>query len=129
MRSPATGLLALVLFLSDCGVGTWKYTRAEKPVTRAELAAYPVSVADPVLREAMAKAGFTVVARAPYKGELQLTGDGQLATLRSDGFFVDEFRGDPSAIAEALAASSRVADFVRYSGTVQQRAMPGMMRR
>jgi hypothetical protein len=49
-----------------------------------------------------------------------------LATLRSDGFFVDQVRGDPAAIAEALAASSRVAEFVRNSGTVEQRQMPGM---
>jgi hypothetical protein len=117
--------LAIVLLLCACGVGSWRSVRAAVPATRAELAAYPVSVADPVLREAMARAGFTAVERAPYKGELQLFSDGQLATLRSDGFFVDEVRGDPASIAEALAASSRVAEFVRNSGTVEQRSMTG----
>ena len=118
--------LVIVLLLSACGVGSYQSVRAEKPATRMELAAYPVSVADPELRDAMARAGFTVVERAPYKGELQLSSVGQVATLRSDGFFVDEVRGDPEAIAQALAVSSRVAEFVRNSGTVEQRQMPGM---
>ena len=116
--------LAIVLLLSACGAGSYQSVRAEKPATRAELAEYPVSVADPALRDAMARAGFTVVERAPYKGELQLSSVGEVATLRSDGFFVDQVRGDPAAIAEALAASSRVAEFVRNSGTVEQRQMP-----
>lgn len=124
--SPAMRPLAIILLLSACGVGSWQSVRAEKPATRAELAAYPVSVADPALRDAMARAGFTVVQRAPYKGELELVSAGQLATLRSDSFFVDEVRGDPAEIAEALAASRRVAEFVRNSGTVEQRSMPGM---
>jgi hypothetical protein len=118
--------LAATLLLCACGIGRWQSVRAEKPATRGELAAYPVSVADPALRQAMAQAGFTVVERPPYKGELQLVVKGQVGTLTSDGFFVDEVRGDPVAIAQALAVSSRVADFVRNSGTVEQRAMPGM---
>jgi hypothetical protein len=117
--------LAIVLLLCACA-GSYQSVRTDTPATRAELAEYPVSVADPALRDAMARAGFTVVERAPYKGELQLTKVGQVATLRSDGFFVDKVRGDPVAIAEALAASSRVAEFVRNSGTVEQRQMPGM---
>jgi hypothetical protein len=125
MCSRATRPLAIVLLLCACG-GSYQSVRAEKPATGAELAEYPVSVADPVLRDAMARAGFTVVERAPYRGELQLSIVGQVATLRSDGFFVDQVRGDPAAIAEALAASSRVAEFVRNSGTVEQRQMPGM---
>jgi hypothetical protein len=125
MCSRAIRPLAIVLLLCACG-GTYQSVRAEKPATPAELAAYPVSVADPALRAALARVGFTVVERAPYRGELQLSTDGQVATLRSDGFFVDKVRGDPTAIAEALAASSRVAEFVRNSGTVEQRQMPGM---
>jgi len=124
MCSRAMRPLAIVLLLSACGAGSYQSVRAEKPATRAELAEYPVSVADPALRDAMARAGFTVVERAPYKGELQLSSVGEVATLRSDGFFVDQVRGDPAAIAEALAASSRVAEFVRNSGTVEQRQMP-----
>jgi hypothetical protein len=118
--------LAILLLLCACNVGTWKSVRAERPATRGELAAYPVTVADPALREPMARAGFNVVTRPPYKGDLELTIVGQVATLRSDGFFVDEVSGDPEAIAQALAVSSRVAEFIRNSGTVEQRQMPGM---
>jgi hypothetical protein len=33
-------------------------------------------------------------------------------------------RGDPAAVAQALAVSRRVVEFVRNSGTVQQRDLP-----
>lgn len=118
--------IALLLFVLGCGIGSWQSVRAKHPATRRELAAYPVSVADPALREAMARAGFTVVERPPYKGELQLIVSGDTGTLRSDGFFVDEVHGDPASIAEQLAASQRVVEFVQMSGTVEQRQMPGM---
>jgi hypothetical protein len=118
--------VAILLLFCACNAGPWKSVRAEKPATRGELAAYPVTVADPALREPMARAGFNVVTRPPYKGDLELTIVGQVATLRSDGFFVDEVSGDPEAIAQAFAVSSRVAEFIRYSGTVEQREMPGM---
>ncbi len=73
----------------------------------------------------MARAGFNAVERPPYRGELELTLAGDVATLRSDWLFVDEVRGGPDAIAEALAASERVAEFVRNSGLPQQHPMPG----
>lgn len=125
MRYHTTRALAILVVLCACG-GTYRSVRAEQPATPAELAEYPVSVADPALRVAMAQAGFRVVERPPYQGDLQLSSDGQEATLRSDGFFVDKVRGDPTTIAETLAVSSRVAEFVRNSGTVEQRQMPGM---
>src|SRR4051812_11685005 len=115
----------LVVLLFACNPGPWQSKRADRPATRAELEAWPVSVADPILREAMSKAGFNAVARPPYHTELELKAVGNVATLRSDGFFVDEVRGDPAVIADALAHSQRVAEFVRNSGTPQQREMPG----
>src|SRR5438067_3703088 len=115
----------VLLLLLACHPGPWRSVRAEKPATRMELAAWPVSVADPVLRKAMAEAGFNAVDRPPYRRELELTVADGVATLRSDGFFVDEVRGEPAAIADALAASPRVAEFVRNSGLPQQHDMPG----
>ena len=115
----------LLLLLFACNPGPWQSKRAERPATLKELQAWPVSVADPVLREAMAKVGFNAVARPPYHTELELKVTGDVATLRSDGFFVDEVRGDPAAIADVLAHSDAVAWFIRNSGTPQQKAFPG----
>ena len=114
----------MFLCLLACQPVAWKSVRAEKPATRAELAAWPVSVKDPVYRAAMTRAGFNAVERPPYRKELELSIAGDLATLRSDGFFVDEVRGTPDRIAEDLAASERVADFVRNSGLPQQQEIP-----
>jgi hypothetical protein len=119
MRLPA--VLALC---AACAVGQWESVPADQPATRRELAAWPVSVPDPALREAMSRAGFNAVARAPYKSELLLNQVDGLATLTSDGYFVDEVRGAPDTVADRLAASRRVAEFVRNSGTVQQRDLP-----
>jgi len=48
-----------------------------------------------------------------------------VATLRSDGWFVDEAVGtDLDALAETLALSQRVADFIRNSGLPQQHPVP-----
>jgi hypothetical protein len=116
--------MALIALAAACSVGRWESVRAEHPATRAELAAWPVSVPDPALREAMASAGFNAVQRAPYKSELALSYSGGVGTLTSDGFFVDEVRGDLAAVVQALAVSRRVAEFVRNSGTVQQRDLP-----
>lgn len=117
-------LAAFCLVLASCATGQWVSKRAEKPATPAELAAYPVSVADPALRAAMERAGFVAVARPAYSFELELTMEGAVATLRSGGYFVDEVRGDAAAIAQALRVSERVAEFVRNSGTVEQRSDP-----
>ena len=114
----------VIALAAACSVGRWESVRAERPATRFELAAWPVSVQDPELRAAMAQAGFAAVARPPYRSELALSVADGVATLTSDGYFVDEVHGDAAAIAEALAASRRVAEFVRNSGTVEQRNLP-----
>lgn len=80
----------------------------------------------PELSQALAAQGFRVVEHEPYKGDLllELAPDG-VATLRSDGFFVDEATGgDFQAIARQLAVSQRVADFIRNSGLPPQRQVP-----
>jgi hypothetical protein len=47
--------------------------------------------------------------------------------LSSEGYFVDQVRADdPQEIAARLARSERVAEFVRNSGTIEQRGTPGM---
>jgi hypothetical protein len=119
-------VLAGALLASACA-GGWQGERASRPVSRVELASCRVTVsgAEPLagdLREALAQQGFTVVAHPPYQGDLELRVAMGVATLTSDEFFVEEVRApDARSMAEALAASKRVADFVRNSGTVQQR--------
>ena len=113
--------IAALGLAAACAAGRWESVRADKPATRFELSAWAVSVRDPVVRAAMEQAGFVAVARPPYKSELALSVVGEVGTLTSDDFFVDEVRGDAAAIADALAASRRVAEFVRNSGTVEQR--------
>ena len=117
-------IAAATLLTAACAVGRWESVRAERPATRAELSAWAVSVPDPALREAMTNDGFVAVARPPYKGDLALAVVNGVATLTSDGYFVDEVSGDAAAIAQALAHSRRVAEFVRNSGTVEQRDLP-----
>jgi hypothetical protein len=115
---------ALVLAaLAGCAVGRWQSVPAEKPATRAELAAWPLSVSDPALAEEFARAGFNVVRRPPYHRELELRVENGVYTLRSDGYFVDQVSGPDAA--ERLAHSQRIADFVRNSGLPQQRELPG----
>lgn len=127
---------SLILFAvasAGCMTGQWVPTPAEKPLTPAELSSRSVTVTgtDPGLRDAFAQAlandGFTVVSHPPYHEELEVTvstqGPVAIATLRSDGFFVDEERAtgnDTAALAKALAMSSAIADFVRNGGLPQQ---------
>ena len=64
----------------------------------------------PGFSRAMAGEGFRVVDHEPYKGQLAaiLTREGgqQVATLRSDGWFVDEAVGSsPEEVARTLAVS------------------------
>jgi hypothetical protein len=123
----------LLMAVSACAVGQWVPSPAEKPLTPAELGSRNLSVtgADAELTEAFAQAlksdGFNVVAHPPYHEELEVTvstqGPVAIATLRSDGFFVDEERAtgnDTAALAKALAMSSAMADFVRNGGLPQQ---------
>jgi len=126
---------ALVACLACAPQGHWPPRPAEHPPTRAELAFYEltVKVPDPSERTAFARAlaarGFNVVDHEPYKGQLEavLTHEDHalVATLRSDGWFVDEAVGtDLDALAETLAVSQRVADFIRNSGLPQQHPVP-----
>jgi hypothetical protein len=127
---------SLILFLvasAGCATGQWVAVPAERPLNPAELASRSVTVSgdNAELRDAFAQAlmsdGFHVVSHAPYHEELEVTvstqGPMAIATLRSDGFFVDEERAtgnDTAALAKALARSSAIADFVRNSGLPQQ---------
>jgi hypothetical protein len=89
--------------------------------------------------DALARAGFRVVDHPPFRFEWELSlsldrsaqGLQAHAELRSDGFYVSEAQAegaDPAELAKALAASlavsQGVADFVRNSGTPQQRQTP-----
>ncbi len=138
---------ATVLALSAaCATGQWRSQRADDPLTRSELSSRNLSVADdahyPALSAAFARAlaseGFNVVDHPPYHEDLEVTlsvvrrTDGDLvnATLRSDGFFIDEVKARPddtapAALARALAVSQGMADFVHNSGTPQQRNLSG----
>jgi hypothetical protein len=92
------------------------------------------------LVRALDKQGFAVVAHPPYHEDLEVKlsiarapeGAVAVATLRSDGFFIDEARasldGTDAAVAtlaRTLAVSEGMADFVRNSGTPQQKALSG----
>ena len=79
--------------------------------------------------QALAARGFNVVDHDPRKGHLEVTltheGDSLVETLRSDGWFVDEAVGkDLGALANTLAVSQRVTDFIRNSGLPQQHMIP-----
>jgi hypothetical protein len=124
-------LLALAAALACAPQGHWPPRPAEHPPTRAELAAYELTVkaADPAERmqfaQALAARGFDVVDHEPRNLQLEvtLTHEGQtlVATLRSDGWFVDEALGTRvEALSETFALSQRVADFIRNSGLPQQ---------
>ena len=127
--------LLLPLLLACAAQGHWPPRPAEHPPTRAELAAYELTVnaPSPAERDAFARAlaerGFDVVDHPPYHRQLEVTltheGSSLVATLRSDGLFVDEAVGaDVAALAGTLAVSQRVADFIRNSGLPQQHDIP-----
>lgn len=122
--------VAAALALVACAhAGHWPPRAAGHPATRAELQAWEVTATDPDLARALEQRGFRVVRHPPYKGELEAVltrEDAQLvATLTSDGLFVDEAVGSsPSELAGVLARSERVAEFIRNSGLPQQRALP-----
>ncbi len=129
------GLPALVLAAACAPQGHWPPQPAEHPATRRELAAYELTVLAPTVEEraafarALADLGFDVVDHPPYRMQLEVTltheAPSLVATLRSDGFFVDEAVGtDLEALAKTLAVSQRVADFIRNSGLPQQRFIP-----
>jgi len=126
---------SLVACFACAPQGHWPPRPAEHPPTRAELAFYELTVkaADPsegaAFARALAARGFNVVDHQPYKGQLEATltheDHALVATLRSDGWFVDEAVGtDVDALAETLTLSQRVADFIRNSGLPQQHPVP-----
>jgi len=149
-RSPVIAHVTAVFaaLVTACTVGQWRSTPAERRLSRAELASRDLTVADggsqPGLRQsvsqALAREGFTVVAHPPYHEELEVTlsvartaeAAVAVATLRSDGFFVDETRAPldgndatAAALARTLAVSRGMADFVRNGGTPQQKDLAG----
>ena len=120
-----------LVVLASCASGRWQSLRAAQPATPAELRNRrpAVETPDPALASALAEAHFNVVRRKPWRQELQLAvtreGGELRGTLRSDGYFVDEVAApDARTLAERLAGSQRVAEFVRNSGTPQQRIHP-----
>jgi N-formylglutamate amidohydrolase len=141
-------LAVFAALFTACAVGQWHSVPAVRPLSRSELASRDLTIADgglhPALRQefsqALAAEGFTIVAHPPYHEELEVTlnvvrtaeAAVAVATLRSDGFFVDEARapleGNDStaaALARTLAVSQSMADFVRNSGTPQQKSLSG----
>ncbi len=130
--------IVLVAALACARQAHWPPRPADHPPTPQELAFYELTVRadDPAEREAFARAlaarGFNVVDHPPRKGHLEVTltheGSTLVATLRSDGFFVDEALGSTvEQLTDTLAVSQRVADFIRNSGLPQQRMIPGSM--
>jgi hypothetical protein len=129
------GAILLLLASSCAAQGHWPPRPAEHPATRRELAAYELTVQAPspeersAFAQALAAQGFDVVDHPPYRLQLEVTltheGPSLLATLRSDGFFVDEALGDDiEALSRTLAVSQRVVDFIRNSGVPQQWFIP-----
>ena len=125
-----------VVAMLACGrQAHWPPRPAENPPTAKELAFYELTVQapDPAEKAEFAQAlsahGFNVVNHPPYKNQLEVTLTREdairVATLRSDGFFVDEALGqDFPEIAQTFAVSQRVTDFIRNSGLPQQHNIP-----
>lgn len=155
--SQLCGALAALLFA--CAAYRRDSAPAAQPLTPPELAAYEMTVDEvktnagddslaaslrSAVVDALVRAGFRVVDHPPFRDEWELSlsldrrAQGLLAQaeLRSDGFYVSGAHAegsDPAELAKALAASlavsQGVADFVRNSGTPQQRQTPGAMLR
>jgi hypothetical protein len=116
----------LLLALLSCATASSQSPVAQHPPQPFELAALRVTVnGPPEMAAAMERAGFSVVSHPPYQGDLLLTYRDGVGTLRSDGYFVDEARGDPNAVAQHFARSEPVTEFIRNSGTTEQRSLPG----
>ena len=121
-----TRLFAVALLIGCAVPKHWPARPAEHPPTKAELAAYELTVQGPPdFADDLRGLGFKVVPHPPYRNQLEVRldreGDQLVGTLRSDGFFVDEALGpSPADVARTLAVSQRVADFIRNSGLPQQ---------
>jgi hypothetical protein len=118
-------LLALTF---SCALGQWESKQAEHPASRHELSLLRITVVgSQELGQALQEEGFEVVQHPPFHGDLLARYQGGVTKLSSDGYFVDELRGDdPRQLAGRIAKSERLAQFVRNSGTVEQRSAPGM---
>jgi hypothetical protein len=123
--------LLLVAALGCASSGHWPPRPAEHPASARELEFYDTAVHAPTpderaaLAQALTAHHFRVVPGESRKGQwdvyLTHEGDHLVATLRSDGFFVDEaVGGDVDALADTLARSQRVLEFVQNSGLPQQ---------
>ena len=125
-------LLPLVVAIACARNAYWPSKPAEHPATLAELQIYELSVYGPTPAErdefakALAARGFHVVDHDPIvRRQLAITlahDRGTLvATMRSDGFWVDDALGSsPEELAGILARSERIAWFIRNSGLPQQ---------
>jgi len=134
--------------LGGCAAGQWRSRLADNPLTRSEVSSRNLSVADAThdsmlhaaFVRALAREGFTIAAHPPYHEDLEVTlnvvrapeGVVAVATLRSDGFFIDEARASLdgadaalATLARTLALSQGTSDFVRNSGTPQQKGLSG----
>jgi hypothetical protein len=143
MERPRALLAASFALAAACSAGRYEMTVAERPLTLREMGSRDLTVTDgggegeltTAFAQALAGEGFKVVDRAPYRGELEVTlttyrtraGPVSIATVRTDGFFVEEARvpadrGEGAAIwlAKTLAMSQRMADYVRNGGVPQQ---------
>jgi hypothetical protein len=128
--------LLIAAFVLACAPrGHWPPRPAEHPPTRIELQIYELTVRAPSAEEraqfaeALRSRGFAIVDHEPFKGHLEVTltheADSLVATLRSDGWFVDEAVGkDVDSLAATLAVSQRLTDFIRNSGLPQQHMVP-----
>jgi len=128
--------LLLAAFVLACAPrGHWPPRPAQHPPTPTELQIYELTVRAPSAEEraqfaeALRSRGFAVVDHEPFKGHLEVTltheADSLVATLRSDGWFVDEAVGkDVESLAATLAVSQRLTDFIRNSGLPQQHMVP-----
>jgi len=124
-------LLVLTTAIACAPPAHWPPRPASKPPTPAELAVYEVTVRAPdeaeraAFAQVLAARGFKVVDHDPYRGHLELflthESPALVATLRSDGWFVDEAVGTTyEDLANTLAVSQRLTDFIRNSGLPQQ---------
>jgi hypothetical protein len=133
--APMRAALPLLLASACAMPRHWPPKPAEHPATRGELGAYELTVQAPSAEEraaftrALSALGFDVVDHPPYRRQLEVTLTHEppalVATLRSDGFFVDEAVGDTvEDLARTLAVSERVKDFIHNSGVPQQWDIP-----
>ena len=125
----------LAAALACASSGHWPPRPAKIPPTAKELEIYDMTVHGDLepdrtdFAEALSARHFRVTQESRHgHWDVYLTreGDDLVATLRSDGFFVDEAVGkDVVDLAHTLAVSQRVNEFIKNSGLPVQRNIPG----